>query len=71
MIVQKVRFCHRITVAGNFIKDEMLNFLKRFDAFPKANDDFRLKTTSGAIGITSISSTSLTYKYTCMLHLPL
>ena len=24
--------------------------IKKFDAFPKATDDFRLKTTSGAIG---------------------
>ena len=28
----------------------MFDVLKKFDAFPKASDDFRLKTTSGAIG---------------------
>jgi hypothetical protein len=31
----------------------MMNFIKRFDAFPSASDDFRKKTTSGAIGRSS------------------
>lgn len=46
----------------------MFAFLKKFDAFPKANDDFRLKTTSGAIGIIDISFVFPFFHYEMMQY---
>jgi len=42
----------------------MLEALKSLDSFPKALDDFRVKTYSGAIGMLSILS-SFIPKYAC------
>ena len=33
----------------------MLDFVRKLDAYPKAIDDFRVKTVSGAVGILNIN----------------
>lgn len=42
---------HRNFIALLYFSRQMLEGLKKIDAFPKAFDDFRVKTTTGALGM--------------------